>query len=526
MSGGGGGARPGVQIESAVAAGAAPAAAAAPPATAPERNRPRRVSFTPTQRGAVTTVTPDMQGSRAVARVLAVRCGAVPTVRDMTDAHAACPGRRRSRSSRRSTASPTRSAGCWSISSRRATRPSWWRRPAPRRTPASRCTPPAGPPCRSTGTSASASRPGPGCARRCCGSAPTWSTSPRPPRSGCRPRARPTELGIPSVAIYQTDLIGFAERYAKPGLGAGGIRAMAYLTRKIHTLVDRTLAPSTASLRQLEDLEVPRLALWPRGVDLDAFHPGLRDEGLRRQLAPDGRHPRGVRRPARSREGARAAHLPLRRPPLRAGGRRRGPRGGPAPAADARCPLPRRPARRRARPRVRVPGRVRAHRPARDLLPVRPGGARLRRPGRRPALRRPDRRRARRRGRLPLRARRRRRPRRLRRPARPRPGVPPPDGHRRAAFGRGPLVAGGQRGARRALPRGRRDHDRYRWPHRRVGTSRRRDALAAGELQQFLPTRAASTASSTWSTRWTRSSIGRPRASERSSGQAGSVSVQ
>ncbi len=97
------------------------------------------------------------------------------------------------------------------------------------------------------------------------------------------------ELGIPSVAIYQTDLIGFAERYAKPGLGAGGIRAMAYLTRKIHTLADRTLAPSTASMRQLEDLEVPRLALWPRGVDLDAFHPGLRDEGLRRQLAPDGR---------------------------------------------------------------------------------------------------------------------------------------------------------------------------------------------------------------------------------------------
>jgi phosphatidylinositol alpha 1,6-mannosyltransferase len=97
------------------------------------------------------------------------------------------------------------------------------------------------------------------------------------------------ELGIPSVAIYQTDLIGFAERYAKPGLGAGGIRAMAYLTRRIHTLVDRTLAPSTASMRQLESLEVPRLALWPRGVDLDAFHPGLRDEGLRRQLAPDGR---------------------------------------------------------------------------------------------------------------------------------------------------------------------------------------------------------------------------------------------
>jgi phosphatidylinositol alpha 1,6-mannosyltransferase len=95
------------------------------------------------------------------------------------------------------------------------------------------------------------------------------------------------ELGIPSVAIYQTDLIGFAERYGARGLG--GVRAMAFLTRRIHTLVDRTLAPSTASVRQLEELEVPRLALWPRGVDLEAFHPGRRDEALRRELAPDGR---------------------------------------------------------------------------------------------------------------------------------------------------------------------------------------------------------------------------------------------
>ncbi|HRK45855.1 MAG TPA: glycosyltransferase, partial [Nocardioides sp.] len=74
------------------------------------------------------------------------------------------------------------------------------------------------------------------------------------------------ELGIPSVAIYQTDLIGFAERYGT--LGLGGVRAMTYLTRRIHTLVDRTLAPSTASLAQLESLGIPRLARWPRGVDL------------------------------------------------------------------------------------------------------------------------------------------------------------------------------------------------------------------------------------------------------------------
>ena len=93
------------------------------------------------------------------------------------------------------------------------------------------------------------------------------------------------ELGIPTVAIYQTDLVGFAEQYHL----AGGAKAMAYLTRLIHTQVDRTLAPSTASVRQLESLDIPSLARWPRGVDLDAFHPGLRDAGLRHSLAPDGR---------------------------------------------------------------------------------------------------------------------------------------------------------------------------------------------------------------------------------------------
>ncbi len=93
------------------------------------------------------------------------------------------------------------------------------------------------------------------------------------------------ELGIPTVAIYQTDLVGFAERYDIPG----GVRAMAALTRKIHTRVDRTLAPSSASLRQLEQLEIPGTALWPRGVDLQAFNPGHRSPELRREIAADGR---------------------------------------------------------------------------------------------------------------------------------------------------------------------------------------------------------------------------------------------
>ena len=93
------------------------------------------------------------------------------------------------------------------------------------------------------------------------------------------------ELGIPAVAVYQTDLVGFALRY---GI-AGGPRAMARLTTRIHGRVARTLAPSSASMRQLADLGIGDTHLWPRGVDLEGFHPGRRDEALREQLAPDGR---------------------------------------------------------------------------------------------------------------------------------------------------------------------------------------------------------------------------------------------
>ena len=92
------------------------------------------------------------------------------------------------------------------------------------------------------------------------------------------------ELGIPTVAIYQTDLVGFAERY---GI-AGGIAAMSKLTRMIHLSVDRTLAPSTASVRQLEEMQIPGLSRWPRGVDLDMFDPGFRDARLHAELAPNG----------------------------------------------------------------------------------------------------------------------------------------------------------------------------------------------------------------------------------------------
>jgi phosphatidylinositol alpha 1,6-mannosyltransferase len=89
-------------------------------------------------------------------------------------------------------------------------------------------------------------------------------------------------LGIPTVAIYQTDLVGFADRYNVPG----GARAAEALTRKIHTQVDRTLAPSAASIDQLEKLGVPAVHKWARGVDTGLFRPDHRSQELRDRIAP------------------------------------------------------------------------------------------------------------------------------------------------------------------------------------------------------------------------------------------------
>jgi phosphatidylinositol alpha 1,6-mannosyltransferase len=100
---------------------------------------------------------------------------------------------------------------------------------------------------------------------------------------GVRGMAAAARLRIPAVAVYQTDLAGYARTY----MGAGEAAAWRRI-RSVHSAADRTLAPSTASLRDLEIHGVPRVRLWRRGVDTARFRPGLRDEALRRELAPGG----------------------------------------------------------------------------------------------------------------------------------------------------------------------------------------------------------------------------------------------
>ena len=92
-------------------------------------------------------------------------------------------------------------------------------------------------------------------------------------------------LDIPTVAVYQTDVPGFADSY---GIGVAARTAWAWF-RYLHRHADRTLAPSTATMENLAAHRIPRVYKWARGVDVTGFAPSARNEALRRQWSPDGK---------------------------------------------------------------------------------------------------------------------------------------------------------------------------------------------------------------------------------------------
>ena len=91
-------------------------------------------------------------------------------------------------------------------------------------------------------------------------------------------------LGIPSVAVFQTDVAGFAKRYGFRGAD----RAIWAWLRHVHRQADRTLVPSTATRDQLDAKGIERLEMWRRGVDTTRFDPGHRSDELRSGLVGDG----------------------------------------------------------------------------------------------------------------------------------------------------------------------------------------------------------------------------------------------
>lgn len=86
------------------------------------------------------------------------------------------------------------------------------------------------------------------------------------------------DLGLPTVAVFQTDLVGFATQYR---LGAAGNALWRWLGR-LHQDVDRTLAPSRPVVAELTRRGFPRVHRWARGVDTVQFDP------VRRRRPPTG----------------------------------------------------------------------------------------------------------------------------------------------------------------------------------------------------------------------------------------------
>lgn len=82
------------------------------------------------------------------------------------------------------------------------------------------------------------------------------------------------KLRIPTVAIYQTDISGYLQRYgmqfAKP--------VVDRFVAAIHGPATMNLAPTPESATYLLKLGVQRVGVWGRGVDIELFHPRNKDE--------------------------------------------------------------------------------------------------------------------------------------------------------------------------------------------------------------------------------------------------------
>jgi phosphatidylinositol alpha 1,6-mannosyltransferase len=104
---------------------------------------------------------------------------------------------------------------------------------------------------------------------------------------GAEAIAASRRLGIPSVAIFQTDVAGYARRNHLAAATAVAWRIM----RRIHRDATITLVPSSATMADLQRAGLQRLERWGRGVDLDGYHPRNRRNAattlLRSELSPN-----------------------------------------------------------------------------------------------------------------------------------------------------------------------------------------------------------------------------------------------
>ncbi|GAA4265428.1 glycosyltransferase family 1 protein [Frondihabitans peucedani] len=131
--------------------------------------------------------------------------------------------------------------------------------------------------------------PGPQLAGLLAGFAPDVVHAASPFILGAQAITAAARIGVPTVAVFQTDMA----RYARGnGFGAAGQALVWKVIRRIHQGATLTLVPSEASRADLRRIGVERLATWGRGVDSTLYHPNRRtDEATRilrsRIAAPD-----------------------------------------------------------------------------------------------------------------------------------------------------------------------------------------------------------------------------------------------
>lgn len=91
-------------------------------------------------------------------------------------------------------------------------------------------------------------------------------------------------LGVPSVALYQTEVPKYAVQYGYPAAEP----LLWHHLRKVHNMATINLAPSSYTRDQLIDHGFARVDVWGRGVDTERFNPRRRDQALHDSWTPHG----------------------------------------------------------------------------------------------------------------------------------------------------------------------------------------------------------------------------------------------